>query len=166
MDKKVTIVTGGTYGIGRAITTVLAQRGHQVVAFGLEAKQIGSAAAQGIAGTQRELDALGVSADLLEADVSQRDDVARVVALAMEKYGRVDGLVNNAAVHPSGALLDTEEDIWDKVIGVNLKGVYLMTKAVLPHMIAAGGGAIVNIGSASQWGRSDLLAYCASKGGV
>ena len=159
-NKKVTIVTGGTYGIGKAITKVLAQRGHQVVAFGLEARQIGSAAERGIETTRRELEALGLSADLLEADVQ------RVVDFALGKYGRIDGLVNNAAIHPSGALLDTDEDIWDKVIDVNLKGVYLMSKSVLSHMVAQGGGSIVNIGSGSQWGRTNLLAYCASKGGV
>ena len=166
LDGPVTIVTGGTYGIGRAITKVLAQRGHRVVAFGLDAKQIGSEAADGAAGTRRELDALGLDADLLEADVSDKADVQRVVDFALAKYGRVDGLVNNAAIHPSGALLDTDEAVWDKVIDVNLKGVYLMTKAALPYMVAQGGGAIVNVGSGSQWGRSNLLAYCASKGGV
>jgi 2,3-dihydroxybiphenyl 1,2-dioxygenase len=165
-NKKVTIVTGGTYGIGKAITKVLAQRGHQVVAFGLEARQIGSAAEYGIETTRLELEALGLSADLLEADVSNAGDVQRVVDFALAKYGRVDGLVNNAAIHPSGVLLDTDEDVWDKVIDVNLKGVYLTSKAVLAHMVAQGGGSIVNIGSASQWGRSNLLAYCASKGGV
>ena len=166
VDGKVSIVTGGTYGIGRAITKVLAQRGHHVVAFGLDAKQIGSEAADGVAGTRRELDALGLDANLLQADVSNKADVQRVVDFALAKYGRIDGLVNNAAIHPSGVLLDTDEEVWDKVIDVNLKGVYMMTKAVLPHLVAQGGGAVVNVGSGSQWGRSNLLAYCASKGGV
>ena len=165
-EKKVTIVTGGTYGIGRAITKVLSERGHQVIAFGLDSKQIGSQAADGTTGTQEALDLRGLEADLLEADVSNPEDVKRVVEFALSKYGRIDGLVNNAAIHPSGKLLETDVDIWDKVIDVNLKGVYLMTKAVLPHMISGGGGSIVNVGSGSQWGRSDLLAYCASKGGV
>ena len=163
---KVTIVTGGNYGIGRALTKVLAEKGHLVVAFGLDAKQIGSEAAEGTEGTRQLLDSLGLSADLLVADVSNKEDVQRVVDFTLEKYGRVDSLVNNAAIHPSGRLLDTPEEVWDRVINVNLKGVYLMTSAVLPHMIEQGGGSIVNTGSGSQWGRGNLQAYCASKGGV
>ncbi len=165
-NQKTVIVTGGTYGIGRSITKVLAERGYNVVSFGLEARQIGSSAEAGIEGTRRELEAHGLSADLLEGDVSRQGDVERIVAHTLAKYGRIDGLVNNAAIHPSGRLLETDEDVWDKVIDVNLKGVYLTTKTVLPHMIEQGGGSIVNIGSGSQWGRSNLLAYCASKGGV
>lgn len=166
MPGKVVIVTGGTYGIGRAITRVLAEREYRVVAFGLEAKQMGSTAERGIAGTRQALEQAGASAELMEGDVTKAADVARIVQHTMSRYGRIDGLVNNAAIHPSGRLLETEEAIWDRVMEVNLKGVFLMTKAVLPHMIAQGGGAIVNIGSGSQWGRSNLLAYCASKGGV
>ncbi len=165
-DKNVVIVTGGNYGIGRSITRVLAEKGHQVVAFGLDSKQIGSEAANGTDGTRELLDSLGLDADLLEADVSKPEDVQRVTDFTMEKHGQINGLVNNAAIHPSGRLLDTPEDVWDKVMEVNLKGPYLMTKAVLPQMISQGGGAIVNTGSGSQWGRGNLQAYCASKGGL
>lgn len=165
-EGKVAIVTGGTYGIGRGITLKLAGCGYQVVAFGLDARQVGSAAENGRAGTQAELDALGLTADLLEADVSRATDVQEVVDFAIGTYLRIDALVNNAGIHPSGTILDTSEEMWDRTIGVNLKGMFLCTKAVLPHMISQGGGAIVNIGSGSGWGRANLLAYCASKGGV
>lgn len=163
---KVAIVTGGTYGLGRGITLELAGRGWKVVAFGLDSRQPGSVAENGTTGTLRELDARGLHADLLEADVSKPADVGRVVQHAIDTHGRIDGLVNNAAIHPSGTILDTTEDTWDRVLEVNLKGIYLMTKAVLPTMIDRGGGAIVNIASKASWGQPRLLAYSASKGGV
>ena len=165
-EKRVALVTGGTYGIGRAITLTLANKGYQVVALGLDARQIGSAAEGGTEGTRKELEDRGLSADLLQADVSKADEVQRVVDFAIGKYARIDALVNNAAIHPSGTILETTEEVWDRVIDVNLKGMFLCTKAVVPHMVEQGGGAIVNISSNSGWGKPNLLAYCASKGGV
>lgn len=165
-DRRVAIVTGGTYGIGRAITVRLAADGFQVVAFGLDRRQIGSVAEQGSAGTRAALADRGLTADLLEADVSRAEDVRRVADHAIDRHGRIDVLVNNAAIHPSGTILDTSEEVWDQVIDVNLKGMFLCTKAVLPHLIAAGGGVVINVGSGSGWGKPNLLAYCASKGGV
>jgi NAD(P)-dependent dehydrogenase (short-subunit alcohol dehydrogenase family) len=137
-----------------------------VVACGLDARQVGSMAENGSVGTRADLQKLGLDADLLEADVSVAADVQRLVAFAHDKYDRIDGLVNNAAIHPSGTILETSEDVWDRVLDVNLKGMYLCTKAVLPHMIEQGGGAIVNIASKASWGQPNLLAYSASKGGV
>lgn len=165
-DSKVVIVSGGTYGIGRAITLLLAEKGYSVVAFGLDQAQIGSLAANGTEGTQSELKAAGLEADLLQADVSQQDQVQRIADFTLAKYGRIDGLVNNAAIHPHGTILETSVETWDQVIDVNLKGMYLTVKTVLPHMIEAGGGAIVNVSSGSAFGRANLLAYSASKGGV
>ena len=103
---------------------------------------------------------------MLEADVSKSADVARVVDHAVGRYGRIDALVNNAAIGPLGSVPQTTEEAWDRVIAVNLKGVYLCCKAVLPHMIARGGGAIVNVGSGAGWGKPNMAAYAASKGGV
>jgi NAD(P)-dependent dehydrogenase (short-subunit alcohol dehydrogenase family) len=165
-EQKVVIVTGGTYGIGRGITIELAERGYHVVAFGLEGRQMGSVAENGIQGTRAELDSLGLTADLLEADVSNRQDVEQVVDLTAGKFGRIDGLVNNAAIHPAGTILDTSEEMWDRVLAVNLKGPFLCTKAVLPFMLKQGGGAIVNLASKASWGQPNLLAYSASKGGI
>ncbi len=163
---KVAIVTGGTYGLGRGVTLELARRGWRVVAFGLDARQPGSAAENGRAGTRLALQELGLDAELLAADVTSLADIARVTDVALQKFGRVDGLVNNAAIHPGGTILDTTEASWDRVLDVNLKGMFLMTKAVLPHMIEQGGGSIVNIASKAGWGQRRLLAYSASKGGV
>lgn len=165
-QEKVVIVTGGIYGIGRAITLKLARAGYRVVAFGLEARQVGSVAEKGLEETRAELERQGLAADLFEADVTKAEDIGRVLDATLSSYGRVDGLVNNAAVRPRGTILETSEADWDSVIGVNLKGLFLCTKAVLPHMIVRGGGAIINIGSGSGWGKPGLLAYCASKGGV
>ena len=163
---KVAIVTGGTYGIGRAITCELARRGYRVVAVGLDARQIGSEAAGGAAATREALDRVGLSAEILEGDVSAAADVRRVVEFAVARHGRIDALVNNAAIHPRGTITETSEEVWDRVLDVNLKGIFLCCKAAIPEMARQGGGAIVNIGSASGWGKPNLLAYCASKGGV
>jgi NAD(P)-dependent dehydrogenase (short-subunit alcohol dehydrogenase family) len=163
---KVTIVTGGTYGIGRGITLTLAQRGHRVISFGVEARQVGSMAENGIAGTRAELDKLGLSAELMEADVSSPEDTQRVAEFAMSRFGRIDGLVNNAAIHPSGIITETSLELWNQVMAVNLTGMFLMTKAVLPHMLSQGGGCVVNVASKASYGQPNLLAYSASKGGV
>lgn len=163
---KVVMVTGGTYGIGRAITVTLADQGYKVVSFGQDARQIGSLAQNGIEGTRNELAKRKLTADLLLADVSKASEVKRVVEFTIDKYARIEALVNNAAIRPSGTILETSEEMWDKVMAVNLKGMFLTTKAVLPHMIKQGRGAIVNISSGSGWGRPDRIAYCASKGGV
>lgn len=161
----VTIVTGGTFGLGQAITVELARRGHQVVSFGLTQAQV-SSTAQGLEGLQAELDRNGLSADVLEADVSRATDVERVVAHAMARYGRIDGVVNNAAIGPLGTILDTDEALFDRVLAVNLKGIYLTGRTVLPHMVRQGGGAIVNVGSGAGWGKPNMAAYAASKGGL
>ena len=165
-ESKVVIVTGGTYGIGKGITLLLASRGCRVVAFGLDEKQLGSAAEKGSVGTRAELERQGPNADVLLADVSKASEVGKVVDFAIEKYGRIDGLVNNAAIRPYGTVLDTSEETWDRVMDVNIKGMFLATKAVLPYMIEQGGGAIVNIASGSGWGKPNRIAYCASKGAV
>lgn len=162
----VTLVTGGTYGIGRAVTLTLASRGHRVCACGIEARQVGSAAERGIAGTAAALAAQGLEADLSEVDVSDAAQVERWVAQALRRHGRVTGLVNNAAIHPRGDVTRTDEATWERVIDVNLKGVFLTCQAAIPAMREAGGGAIVNVGSGSGWGKPELAAYCASKGGV
>src|SRR5690242_326300 len=163
---RVVIVTGGTFGIGRAITLRLSELGHAVVAFGLEAPQVSSTAAAGIAELAAELKKRGLHADLSEADVSSAADVGRVVEAALARHGRIDALVNNAAIGPLGTVLETDEALFDRILAVNLKGPYLCSRAVLPHMIAAGGGAIVNIGSGAGWGKPNMAAYSASKGGL
>ncbi len=163
---KVVIVSGGTFGIGRAITIGLARRSHTVVSFGLEAPQVSSISQAAIPELRDELTKSGLEAELLEADVSQASDVAGVVDLAVKRYGRVDAVVNNAAIGPLGTVLDTDEALFDKIMAVNLKGPYLTSRAALPHMIRQGGGSIVNIGSGAGWGKPNMAVYSASKGGL
>lgn len=165
-DAPTVIVSGGTYGIGRAITLELAQRGWRVVAFGLEEAQPGSAAVRGIEGTRKALASAGLEAELLEADVADPAQLAALVRHTREHYGRVDGLVNNAAIRPTGTILETDEATFDRVIAVNLKGVYCLCREVIPIMREANGGSIVNIGSGAGRGKPGLLAYATSKGGV
>lgn len=165
-DAKVAIITGGTFGIGKAITLTLAEQGFKVVAFGLDSPQPSTLAADGIAPLRAELAKRNLIGDVLEADVAIAADVDRVVAHALQSYGRIDALVNNAAIGPLGTVLDTSEELWDRVINVNLKGPFLTSRAVIPHMIKQGGGSIVNVGSGAGWGKPNMAAYAASKGGV
>ena len=162
----VVIVTGGTYGIGAGISLTLAARGHDVVAFGLDSRQPSSIAQNGTTALREEAHALGLSLTTMEADVAKTADVQRVVDATLAAFGRIDALVNNAAIGPLGTILDHSEELWDRVIEVNLKGLFVCCKAVLPHMLASGGGSIVNIGSGSGWGKPNMFAYAASKGGV
>jgi NAD(P)-dependent dehydrogenase (short-subunit alcohol dehydrogenase family) len=163
---KVVLVSGGTFGIGRAITLGLAQRRHSVVAFGLEAPQVSSTAQSAIPGLRAELSHRGLEAQLMEADVSKAGDVAEVVDFVLAHFGRVDAVVNNAAIGPLGTVLDTDEALFDRIMAVNLKGPYLTSRAVIPHMVRQGGGSIVNIGSGAGWGKPNMAAYSASKGGL
>jgi NAD(P)-dependent dehydrogenase (short-subunit alcohol dehydrogenase family) len=163
---KSAIVSGGTFGIGQAISLELAGRGFQVVCFGLDKKQISSEAQNGSAVLGEKLKEKNLKAEILEADVSSPEDVRRVVDFTLKKHGRIDALVHNAAIGPLGTVLDTDEALWDRIQAVNLKGAYLCARAVIPHMIRQGGGAIVNIGSGAGWGKPNMAAYAASKGGL
>jgi NAD(P)-dependent dehydrogenase (short-subunit alcohol dehydrogenase family) len=162
----VIIVTGGTFGIGRAISLKLARDGHDVVAFGLESPQVSSVAENGGETLRAEATAAGLHIDTLEADVSNADDVARVVAFTLATHGDIGGLVNNAAIGPLGSILDTSAELWQRVLDVNLKGAYLTARAVMPILVERGGGVIANVGSGGGWGKPNMLAYAASKGGM
>jgi NAD(P)-dependent dehydrogenase (short-subunit alcohol dehydrogenase family) len=161
----VIIVTGGTFGLGQSITVELARRGHQVVAFGLAQPQV-SSTAKGFESLLQELEKTGCKADVLEADVSNAADVQRVVDHTFSRHGAIHGLVNNAAIGPLGTVLTTEEPAFEEILDVNVKGTYLMSRAVLPHMIRGGGGSIVNIGSGAGYGKPNMAAYAASKGAI
>jgi NAD(P)-dependent dehydrogenase (short-subunit alcohol dehydrogenase family) len=161
----VVIVTGGTFGLGQSITVDLARRGHEVVAFGLSQPQV-SSTAQGLESLHAELQRAGCKADILEADVSKAEDVQRVLEHSLARYGAIHGVVNNAAIGPLGTVLTTDEALFDRILDVNLKGTYLMSRAALPHMIRAGGGSIVNVGSGAGYGKPNMAAYSASKGAI
>lgn len=157
-EAKVVIISGGTSGIGRAILMSLAQKDHHVVAFGIDPLQS--------AETLAVLTERGLHADLVTADVSDTEDMTSVVNQAVCKYGKIDYLCNCAGIRPGGSILETEEETWDLVMNVNLKGMFLLTKAVIPHMIQNGGGAIVNISSTSGFAGKNHFAYSVSKGAI
>jgi NAD(P)-dependent dehydrogenase (short-subunit alcohol dehydrogenase family) len=102
---------------------------------------------------------------LVQGDVSRAADCDSAV-VAAAALGKIKVLCNAAGIRPTGTILETSEETWDRVLGVNLKGMFLLAKACIPHMRAAGGGAIVNIGSTSGYAGKDHLAYCSSKGAV
>lgn len=176
---KVALVTGAARhrGLGRAIALRLAQDGADLVVTGRRRapeelpdneREIGW---NGVASLAAELESLGRRALAVEADVTNRDDVERMVREARERFGRIDILVNNAGV-PSGAgdspILDMDERLWYETVDVNLNGVFLVTRAVGRLMRERGeGGSIINISStAGRRGIPDYGAYCATKFGV
>lgn len=163
---KVAIVTGGTFGIGREISLGLAKRGYKVVAFGINTAQKDSTAVGSVNAFQKEVAGLDREIEVLEADVSKQEEVQQVLQHTLKTFGRVDALVNNAAIGPLGTILDTDEDLFDEILSVNLKGTYISCRVVVPEFLKRSGGTIVNIGSGSGWGKPNMAAYSASKGGV
>ena len=153
---KVIIVTGALGGIGRADAALFAREGARLVLTDISAK-----------GAEELLASLRTEAVFLQHDVASEDDWARVVAAAEERFGRVDGLVNNAGLMVLGNVVQTSLAEWRRVMSVNLDGVFLGCRAVLPALERSGGGSIVNISSiAAMHGMPFVAAYCASKGGV
>jgi 3-oxoacyl-[acyl-carrier protein] reductase len=162
LSGRVVIVTGGASGIGRTYCEALVAAGARAVLADLD----GTLAAQ----VARTLSADGSLALGAGCDVSDAQSVQAMVAAAVAKFGRVDGLVNNAALMstlPRGPWHAIEEGDWDRVMAVNLRGLFLCCRAVYPHMQQAGGGRIVNISSNRVWeGTPNRLHYTTSKAGV
>jgi NAD(P)-dependent dehydrogenase (short-subunit alcohol dehydrogenase family) len=160
LDGRAALVTGGATGIGRMIARLLAQEGCRVAI-----NYIGTP--EQADDTVRELAETGVDAFAVKADVRRADEVRSMADAAVERFGRLDVLVNNAAVQREGGFLDVSEADWDLVIDTNLKGTFLCTQAAARHMIKTGGGSIVNIGSGCNYVPFPaLVAYTASKGGI
>jgi 3-oxoacyl-[acyl-carrier protein] reductase len=156
---KTAIVTGAASGIGRATALLLAERGARVVAAGLQTDQLAETVAQ--------IAAAGGEAVAVAADVSAPEDIERVAARAAEEYGGTDVLVNNAAVYPLGPWHEMSVEQWDALFATNIRGYWLMARAVRPQMLARGGGSVVSVSSVTFWtGNALLLAYVASKGAV
>jgi NAD(P)-dependent dehydrogenase (short-subunit alcohol dehydrogenase family) len=156
---KTAIVTGAATGIGRATAQLLAARGARVVAAGLQPDELRE--------TVAEIAAAGGEAVAVDADVSDPAAIEAVAARAQEAFGGTDVLVNNAAIYPIGPWHETDAQQWDAVFATNIRGYFLMARAVREQMIARGGGAIVNLASVTFfWGEELLLAYVASKGAV
>ena len=158
---RVAIVTGAARGLGFAIATTLAERGATVVLNGTDEEALGRAAETlgSVVG--------GAQVRLVVADVSLPEDVARLIDEAEREFGHVDVLVNNAAVQVATGVLEHTIEDWDRVIAVNLRGVFLCTRAVLPAMIRAGRGNIVNLASIAAFhATTPHVSYAASKAAV
>ena len=153
---KVILVTGGAAGLGRACAEAFVAAGARVVVGDSDAEK----GAQSVSG-------LGANARFLPCDVTRAAECAALVDFAVASFGRLDAVMSNAGIGANGTVETCDEATWDRVIGVNLKGMFLIAKFAVPCLRAAGGGAIVNTASvAGMWGEPDTVAYNASKGGV
>ena len=156
LQRKVAIVTGGGSGIGRAIAEAFVREGAKVVIAGRDGKKLERAAAE-----------IGGECLAVSSDVSKTSDVQKLVDAALGKFQRINVLVNNAAVLLPGTAESLSEEDFDQTFSINVRGLWLLSRAVLPQMRAGGGGSIVNIASVlSLVGARNRVAYSASKGAV
>ena len=159
LEGKVAIISGGARGMGAAEARMFAQEGAKVVIGDLLEEEGLKVAA--------EIGEAGGEALFVRLDVTDEASWQSAVEAAVERFGKVDILVNNAAILRTQGLLETTEEIWDEVMDVNTKGTFLGTKSVIPEMRKAGGGSIINISSgAGITGSQRNTAYHASKGAV
>jgi len=159
LKDKVVIITGAGSGIGRASAGLFAKEGAKVVVVDVVRK--------GGLETARMIRNNGGEAAFVEVDVSRASDVERMIKTTVEKYGKLDILFNNAGINLEKTVTDTSEEEWNKVIDVNLKGVFLCSKYAIPEMIQNGEGVIINTASIRGIvGQAHESVYCASKGGV
>jgi glucose 1-dehydrogenase len=161
LQGKVAIVTGGNSGIGKSIVEYLAELGAKVVIDYRSHPEATEA-------LEEEIGAYGGSSFGVQADVGKLEDLQRLVDTAVSKYGKLDIMVNNAGIETRTSILDTTPDDFDKVLNVNLRGVFFATQYAAKQMIAQGsGGRIINISSVHEdWPMPNNTPYCVAKGGV
>jgi NAD(P)-dependent dehydrogenase (short-subunit alcohol dehydrogenase family) len=162
LNNKVAIVTGAGRGIGRATALLFAKEGAKLVLNDLRAELVQE--------TAKLITEQGGEATVVVGDVAKAADTKALAETAVERYGRIDILDNNAAIYLPPDILELPEDDWDRLMAINVKGIYLCCKAVIPHMLK-GGGSIINLGSIVSFialdGPKDLApAYVTSKGAV
>lgn len=156
---KVAIITGAGAGIGRATALLFAKEGAKVVVADCN-PQMGT---ETVSLIKQE----GGEAIFVQVDVCKAADAERVARTTVETYGKLDILVNNAGIYVQGSVVEMREEAWDRILDVNLKGVFLCSKYCIPEMIKGGGGSVVNIGSeAGIVGIQNQVAYNVSKSGV
>jgi NAD(P)-dependent dehydrogenase (short-subunit alcohol dehydrogenase family) len=161
LDGKIALITGAARGIGAATAQAMVEAGAQVVIADLRGEMAHQTA-------QR----LGDAVSAVQYDAADPASIENIVDVTLERHGRIDVLHNNAAITDQAwkndtTVVDTELDFWDLTMTVNLRGTFYTTKCVLPHMLEAGGGAIVNTSSiAALTGAGSLVAYGTSKAGI
>ena len=155
---QVALITGGASGIGRAMAEALGKAGAKV--------WIASRDSNAIAAAVGELSATGVRIEGIQLDVTERSQVESVVGEVVKQDGKIDILFNGAGVMIKYPVLELPEEIWDQVVDVNLKGMFLCTQAVARGMIARGYGRIINVSSGHVRGNASNSAYSAAKGGL
>lgn len=160
LEGKVAIVTGSSSGLGRAIAVLFAKEGARVVVN----------ADRNVAGGEETVGMIkkaGGEAIFVKASVAVSEDCKRLVRTAVDTYGRLDILVNNAGVEIRGGVLTLTEEEWDKMLAVDLKGIFLCSREAIPEMIKVGGGSVVNITSVLSFDViPERAAYCAAKAGA
>ncbi len=159
LEHKVALITGGASGIGRATALLFAQEGAAVTIFDLDGPR-GEA-------TAREIAATGGRAHFVGGDVTVAADCERAVQETVAHFGRLDILFNNAGIIRRANVLELSEQDWDRVMAVNVRSMFLLSRAAIPQMQAQRGGSIIN--TASGWGLVGgrrAVVYCASKGAV
>ena len=156
---KTALITGGGTGIGRACAVLFAREGARVAVAGRRTEPLAAVAT--------ELSGAGNQAFAVGCDVTKSAEVERAVQSVVARFGRLDVVVNNAGAVLAATAEETSEADWDRLLGVNLKGTFLVSRAVLPELRKAGGGVIINIGSVlGLVGMKQRAAYAAAKGGV
>ncbi len=159
LNGKVALVTGASRGIGKGIAIAYAEEGASVI--------VNATTLEGAAKVANEVKSLGNVVMPIKADVSVEKEVKNMIMKTLNKFGRIDILVNNAGICPHGTLINTSTETWDRVMAINLRGMFLCTKYILPYMIENRHGKIINIASQLGYlGAQECVPYCASKGGV
>lgn len=159
LKSKVAIVTGGSKGIGKSLAILLAKEGANVVIVARTEKHIND--------TVNFIKSFGGNVIGIKTDIRYSKDIKNMIKKVIEIFGKVDILVNNAGIAIRKSLIETSETEWNKIIDINLKGIFLCCKEVLPIMIKQNNGIIINVSSgAGKYGFPNFSAYCASKFGV
>jgi len=158
LQNKVAVVTGGASGIGFGIASLFAASGARVAIIDVDS--------QGGQKAQRQIVADNGTCLFVRADVSRNGDVADAARQVTQELGTIHVLINNAGIRILGTAIEITEEQWDRVIDVDLKGVFLFSRACIPVMTRNGGGVIINISSSAAYGRENRAAYSAAKAGV
>jgi len=159
LKNKISIVTGGAQGIGKEIATKLAEAGSHIIICDINEEKLKP--------TKDEIERLGVEVLALKVDVSNYNQVKDLVIKTLDKFKKIDILINNAGITRDGLLLRMDEDAWDSVLRVNLKGAFNFTKAVVRSMLKQKEGVIINISSIiGLMGNAGQANYAASKAGL